>query len=343
MQERIPWLDALRGIGVFLVVLGHAPITPSLSFFIFLFHLPLFFFVSGCLFNAPQGQSCGSFLKKKFNSLLVPYAWFSLLSIAALLLRPMVRGTLGPVPIEPILESFFFARRNHIIYNAALWFLPCLFLVESFFCLLQVYVTDIRLAGLVVLVLSGASFVAFDTPSTARPLMWAFDGALYYGIFFLLGQLHRKFAGGIRGKYLRGVVLAGSVFVCMSILFLPGVKAMLLGYRFSSSAACSFLFSILLACSGIVTCLFIATVLSRSALLRYLGRNSLVIFGLHLPIGFVVVNKADSLLHLRDGIGSVNVHGLLYAASAIAVLVPVAHVINRRARFMLGRRGQAGG
>lgn len=343
MQERIQWLDALRGIGIFLVVLGHAPIAPSLSFFIFLFHLPLFFFVSGCLFNAPQGQSCGSFLKKKFNSLLVPYVWFSLLSIAALLFAALVRGTLISVRIEPILESFFLARRNHITYNAALWFLPCLFLIESIFCLLQVYVTDTRLVGLAVLAMSGASFVAFDTPSTARPLLWALDGALYYGVFFLLGRLHREYAGGIRSKHLRGVVLAGSVFVCISILFLPGVKAMLLEYRFSSSSACSFLFSILLACSGIFTCLLIAKVLSRSALLRYLGRNSLVIFGLHLPIGFVIVNKANALLHLRDGIGSVNVYGLLYAVSAIAVLVPVAHVINRRARFMLGRRGRAGG
>lgn len=343
MQERIQWLDALRGIGIFLVVLGHSPITPALSFFVFLFHMPLFFFVSGCLFNAPGGRPCGPYLGKRARALLVPYAWFSLLSVAALLLPPLVRGRPIPVPVASILESLLFARRNHNVFNAALWFLPCLFLVESFFCLLKAWATDVRLVALFAVVASAASFVAFDTPSTAHPLVWSLDGALYYGVFFLLGHLYVSYAGGLRSRCLRGAVLAGSVFVCASILFLPGVKATLLRYRFAPSPVSSFPLSILLACSGIFACLFVARALGRSALLRYLGRNSLVIFGLHLPIGFVLVNKAHALLDLGGGAVGGNVRGLLYATSAIVALVPVVHVITHRARFMLGSRGTAGG
>ena len=48
-EKRIFWIDALRGIGIFLVVLGH-------TFWkghnvIYAFHMPLFFFISGILFK----------------------------------------------------------------------------------------------------------------------------------------------------------------------------------------------------------------------------------------------------------------------------------------------------
>jgi len=72
-KERIGWIDVARGIGIICVVVGHT-VAPggSIAYFVFTFHMPLFFFLSGY---------CSSFaipferlILRKARSLLLPYA-----------------------------------------------------------------------------------------------------------------------------------------------------------------------------------------------------------------------------------------------------------------------------
>ena len=49
--KRILAFDLLKGVGILLVILGHIEIPHSLKTVIYSFHMPLFFFVSGCFFN----------------------------------------------------------------------------------------------------------------------------------------------------------------------------------------------------------------------------------------------------------------------------------------------------
>ena len=65
--ERLNWIDSLKGIAILLVVLGHTlDGTPMYSTtdwmkqvhgFIYSFHMPLFFFLSGCTFNLSKKHS----------------------------------------------------------------------------------------------------------------------------------------------------------------------------------------------------------------------------------------------------------------------------------------------
>ncbi len=48
-RKRLMWLDAARGIGILLVLLGHT--SPSFGKFIYGFHMPLFFIISGFLYK----------------------------------------------------------------------------------------------------------------------------------------------------------------------------------------------------------------------------------------------------------------------------------------------------
>ncbi len=47
-MKRIEWVDIARGIGIILVILGHIGIG-KVGKFIYSFHIPLFFFLSGFL------------------------------------------------------------------------------------------------------------------------------------------------------------------------------------------------------------------------------------------------------------------------------------------------------
>lgn len=52
MNNRISYLDIFKGFGIFFVVFGHVTHIGALRDYIWNFHMPLFFFVSGLLYNS---------------------------------------------------------------------------------------------------------------------------------------------------------------------------------------------------------------------------------------------------------------------------------------------------
>lgn len=71
IRKRINWIDTAKCIGIFFIVLGHILSTGVLRRWIFAFHVPLFFFLSGVTFS--QGKSIQQFIGKKFKTLIIPY------------------------------------------------------------------------------------------------------------------------------------------------------------------------------------------------------------------------------------------------------------------------------
>jgi polysaccharide biosynthesis protein PslL len=124
-NQRMAWIDVLKGIAILFVVLGHNPLTtahPKIFNIIFSFHIPLFFFISGYLFK--PDQSIGKHIRKRFNSLLKPYLFTVLLiSLAYLLVKSDT--SLWWYPIWTIYGN----GPNLPKAVLHLWFLPHLFLV----------------------------------------------------------------------------------------------------------------------------------------------------------------------------------------------------------------------
>ena len=71
-MERSKWIDVYKGIGIILVVSGHI-FNGLIRDLIFLFHMPLFFFISGYLFKS---KNYFNYFTKKSLSLLLPYVSF---------------------------------------------------------------------------------------------------------------------------------------------------------------------------------------------------------------------------------------------------------------------------
>lgn len=90
---RVSWIDNLRGFGIVMVILGHS--TSPFHTFIYAFHMPLFFIISGFLWSDTtlENNSFGQYSKKKLKSLIVPY-----FKIAAVCL--LVWGIIAPPHIS---------------------------------------------------------------------------------------------------------------------------------------------------------------------------------------------------------------------------------------------------
>src|SRR5690349_11209833 len=81
---RTEWVDVAKGLGIIAVVLGHNPYLKNsewktLHDALFLFHMPLFFFLSGWVHRV---SSVGVFFSKKWRTILVPYVFASLIFAA---------------------------------------------------------------------------------------------------------------------------------------------------------------------------------------------------------------------------------------------------------------------
>ncbi len=78
-SKRDTSIDICKGLGIMLMVLGHSGIPKVGHDFIYMFHMPLFFFVSGYCFDEKYQNMPYAFIKRKIKGLWWPYVKYGLL------------------------------------------------------------------------------------------------------------------------------------------------------------------------------------------------------------------------------------------------------------------------
>ena len=128
-KNRLTCFDIAKGIGIILMIVGHMPSVPSvLRMWIFSFHMPLFFIISGYFFRPKHPYE---YIKKTFKQLIVPYILYSVIFI--------------------IFDIFIFRDMEILLYEVkrlftgqggtdVLWFFLCLFIVQNVFCLINYFI-----------------------------------------------------------------------------------------------------------------------------------------------------------------------------------------------------------
>lgn len=128
--KRILAFDLLKGVGILLVILGHIEIPHSLKTVIYSFHMPLFFFVSGCFFKS---VSIKTFLCKKWNQLLVPWLFFATVLFIFLFVLSFYETHIFLTalwqPINSVWDGLCGNENSFVLYRT-IWFLICLFEVS---------------------------------------------------------------------------------------------------------------------------------------------------------------------------------------------------------------------
>lgn len=72
ISDRDSSIDLLKGLGIVAVILGHLEIPMLLRSFIYMFHMPLFFFLSGYLRKEKSYKACDIW-SRYAKKLLYPY------------------------------------------------------------------------------------------------------------------------------------------------------------------------------------------------------------------------------------------------------------------------------
>lgn len=332
-KEYLNWIDVLKGLGIILVILGHLRLSPELVNYIYLFHMPLFFFISGYLMNIDSYKSFNQLVKKKARTLLIPYITFSIISIICY----SIIGQ-SDIDVSKTILSFVEGKRNEIYFNVPLWFLVGLFVVElMFYSLKKVVGNDILLLTLTIII----NFVAvvflkvIETPN----LIWSIDTAMYYLLYYQIGNLFRVYQNRINiKKTLNRATIGIFVFfgIAFNIMLLISPDLIYFVYKYvNTNRGYLFIWLILCAITGIITFVCLSMFIKKSTTLEYIGKNSLIIFALHYPVGILALD----MLKVQLGIEIIhsNIVSIIEMTIILLVLKPIVKIINRNFPVILGK------
>jgi polysaccharide biosynthesis protein PslL len=314
-------IDVARGIAIILVVIGHnravSSAWPALVSAIFLFHVPLFFLLSGRVLRPEHPMRAAPRLAVR---LLLPFALAALLVGAA---KCLTRGE----PAAETLLGILWATGQTLPWSH-LWFLPTLFLallathtVATMTKSAGRWAALIALAAMVSAALPMAS--SFELAGFPAPVGWPWSLDLLAPclLFVWLGQLLRG-SPAARSAASHPLALAGAAAVFAALV---SVAAVDLNLRvFTPFAA-----ALAVALAGCLLTLRMSRLLAHLALvarpLALVGRHTLVIFILHVSLQKVLLGAFVGEMPPGTALG---LWGLASAAATIVLTLLVAMLIE---------------
>ena len=318
MRQRVQWIDAAKGIGILLVLLGHAPRDIMRSdyawidfcyYFIYTFHMHFFFFLSGYVFALPsdrQGQRGGSgFLKGKLRGLLVPWALFSVLVYGVIFLInqiPFAASLTAGTVLRPISFGEYLTQSiaGSNPYCTHVWYMYTLFFVQVVVYLLREIGRKITgrqqepLAFWIALELLAA--ICYLFLPVELPVAVSVKGYVLYYLFGVIccrmrQDRPRQENGEERGRF---------PFWALPGLLLCVVNALAVDMGFLGDPTARTLVSCLAVFIGaplmIALLVWISQKASGSKTLQWFGGNSFTIYLLHQPFACAVLGTVLTML-----------------------------------------------
>lgn len=288
-MDRQRYWDILKGLGIIAVVIGHtgSPLVP----FVYMYHIVLFFFISGYLYKDIYSTDPGLFVTKRIKSLYWPFVKYGLgfLIFHNVLLHINVLSSKAEPCIIPTREygivdmlrmaNDIVTLRNTEQMPGAMWFLPSLFVAGILFCLIR-YVSlrfiekyALFITGSVSIMLFGAGII-LSQKHIVLPMHA--DVSLVAMPIFFAGYLLNNFKIKVYMHW--GIALFSAAF----LIFTAGKYGF---FEVVNQKYVNPWLFILASCAGIYINMFIGKVIENISVLRtiiaYIGQCSLKILALH--------------------------------------------------------------
>lgn len=311
----------MKGIGIFLVVFGHIYSEPDATQWIYSFHMPLFFFISGYLFKRNDLSVKKSILKIS-RSILFSYLIFYILTYIYWLIIERHFRVSDVEWWRPIIGLFYGTNTNsYMAHNIVLWFLPALYSVEVIFIIIYKFLKAqslyVAIAEGVVVVLG---IILINNKITYLP--WGGATAFIASGFYTFGYFIKKMFPIIRMRY---IILILILSLCMW-LFLP---TSIIPIDMNSCVYGNWGVFILYAVVGIMFVFAFSSLVNRNKIIQMGGESSLVIMCVHGPIYRVILGIASRITHqdifiLRESL----LISVVVTILSIICIIPVAYLYN---------------
>ncbi len=324
-RSRIEWIDTVKGVAILTVMLGHIDWGENpLCIWIYSFHMPVWFFLSGVLAYHSRGASSpplSRFAVGKAESLLYPYFTFSLISIA------YVTASLGFGKETALL---LLAMISLLGISGAMWFLPVMFFSSVLFeslrrCRIH---SGLIAAILPVLIYFGDRYTPFEYYYAVQRVMISLS-FIFLGYAFEM--LTDKMPDRKNMKLITGLVMLTCGMLLSRTNGLVDLHYGTMNNMFRYYA---------LAMLGCVGLCLTGESLSLPGWLKapliYWGRNSLIILATHVNLPFISKSRSVfSLLLGPNGTGRRYLDDLIILLILLVFETVAIALINRFCKFLL--------
>lgn len=190
--QRIDYIDIAKGLGMLAVIWGHVHNVGVSNVLVYSFHMQLFFFISGMMFNQRKYDSLWKLVKNRSMTLLVPYAIYSVATwcvwASYQLLSPNSKGILSSLLQTVIAQG----SGGFMEHNVPLWFVTCLFVVEIayyFICKIKDWLNIVITLAMAVI---GHYMLNNNLSFDFTLLPWNLESAMSAMLFYSVGHLFVK-------------------------------------------------------------------------------------------------------------------------------------------------------
>lgn len=325
-QLRKNYIDVLKGLGIFFVVFGHVTHSSILREYIWDFHMPLFFLISGFLFNNKKYLKFNEFFLSRIKSIYLPYVFFFLVTFLYwVVIERKFRG--GEYSIQHQLLGLIYGTYEgfHLNFNGALWFLPCLFSVELMFYYVSKIQNKLGVFSFILLFFIMGSVVNyFSLNFLPLGIHTAFFGIVFFGIGFISKSLEKE---------LSTLSLAYKIFLMLGCLFFQ-ILAIKDGY--SNIIEKTTIAYIPIALLGIVFYFILSSLINKNKSLEYIGKNSLIILAFQEQTYRAVIFVFSRIVKMDVEVIRLNIFmSLVITAISIFVIIPLIILYNRFIRVKI--------
>ncbi|MGE6631935.1 acyltransferase family protein [Bacillus sp. NPDC077027] len=317
MKMRLEWVDAAKGIGILLVVMAHVPTSDTFKQFIYSFHIPLFFLLSGMMFQ-PKSLSAIAFIQKKAKSLLLPYLYFSIITYVFWFSVTRFFAFKHQTDIDPFVPftGIFLSNADHsrLTHNPAIWFLTTLFIVEVLFFFLHRLAKGKTSALLSLTILCGGiGYVT--TLYLHQSLPWNVNVTFTAVVFYSIGYLAKHVFVELKSD--------PTLLLCTGLLMTSGyIQSFNTRIDMRVNDLGHIFIFYLCALLGSAAVIYMSFKLKQSSILTYLGRNSIVI----LVLQFVGIDIVKAFVYYGLGIDISDTKQLswmlFYTIATLLLMVP---------------------
>ncbi len=316
--SRKSWIDIARGIGILLVMYGHVLGSDQTRFFIYSFHLPLFFFLSGMVFKEKHTESFLHFIIKNIKQILIPYFFFAAVTYVYWLFV-----------LEPAKQHDIFAEIHgiiiangdfpHLEFNAPLWFLPCFFVTKLLYGIVLRVAKRMewRYALLAIFGIIGYLSTLYPQHKT---LPMSMEIALTTTVFFGLGHLM------IQHNISRIIMQYRPLLISIITLFLTYLFAFInftqSGHQIDTRINQFnniFLFYIG-AIAGITSVISLSYAIRTNTIIEYIGKKTMILFALHYPIYLTIIKIIDPYWWAHDATVKL-IFPILFTVIALGIIL----------------------
>ncbi len=330
IKQRITWLDQLRGIAMFSVVIGHVALPKETISLIYSFHMPLFFIISGMTVNDGKllNADVVKHIKDKASKLIIPYFWMSFMMFPLWFITYHKLDKISTT-LEQVIKGIFYG--NNVDYYSgtsnALWFLLVLFFADILYTLIVKLSKNDECKKALLVIACG--IIGYLDKGIAQ--IWHYNVAFTAVVFIYIGKCimnayknNKEWFDSkcCKSKYLL-IVLLLAVWYCSHKF---NGRISVTANKFGNSVVSFYVTALAFSLAAIM----IVIMLPRISFFEYVGKNTLLYVGVHVPL-IRFFQKA-----LPDYLES-SLNNVLLAVGVYVVMAAICMVFNKFFPYVCGK------